>query len=63
MMATSWSFARRVAPTTLKQLHAPVRGGRWVELRPANAAMKPLRVAADRLEIRGVLVGLVRRYA
>jgi len=48
---------------TLKQLHARVRGGRWVELRPANAAMKPLRVAADRLEIRGVLVGLVRRYA
>lgn len=48
---------------TLKRFHAPERGGRWVELRPANAAMKPLRVAAERLEIRGVLVGLLRRYA
>ena len=47
---------------TLKRFHGPERGGRWVELRPANAAMKPLRVAADRLEIRGVLVGLLRRY-
>jgi len=37
--------------------------GRWVELRPANAAMKPIRVPADRVEIRGVLVGLLRRYA
>jgi len=44
---------------TLKRFH---QAGRWVELRPANAAMKPIRVPAERVEIRGVLVGLLRRY-
>ena len=33
-----------------------------VELRPANTTMEPIRVAADRVEIRGVLVGLLRRF-
>lgn len=49
---------------TLKRFHGPERGsgGRWVELRPANAMLKPLRVPAERVEIRGVLVGLLRRY-
>jgi repressor LexA len=51
---------------TLKRFHAPAAAGRagslWVELRPANAALKPMRVAAERVEIRGVLVGLLRRY-
>jgi repressor LexA len=37
-------------------------GGR-IELRPANAALQPIRVAAERVEIRGVLVGLLRSYA
>lgn len=45
---------------TLKRFH-PSRG--QVELRPANAALEPIRVGADRVEIRGVLVGLFRRYA
>jgi repressor LexA len=36
--------------------------GRWIELHPANAAMAPLRVPAESVEIRGVLVGLLRRY-
>jgi len=45
---------------TLKRFH-PARG--HVELRPANAALEPIRVRADRVEIRGVLVGLFRRYA
>jgi len=45
---------------TLKRFY---QDGRWVELRPANAAMKPIRVAAESVEIRGVLVGLLRRYA
>jgi repressor LexA len=44
---------------TLKRFH---RSGRWVELRPANAALKPIRLPAERVEIRGVLVGLLRRY-
>ena len=37
--------------------------GDRIELRPANAALQPIRVAADRVEIRGVLVGLLRSYA
>jgi len=45
---------------TLKRFH---QSGNRVELRPANAALAPLRVAADRVEIRGVLVGLLRRYS
>jgi repressor LexA len=45
---------------TLKRFH-PARG--QVELRAANAALEPIRVRADRVEIRGVLVGLFRRYA
>ncbi len=44
---------------TLKRFH---QTGARVELRPANAAFAPVRVAADRVEIRGVLVGLLRRY-
>ena len=44
---------------TLKRFHL---AGARVELRPANAALAPIRVPADRLEIRGILVGLLRRY-
>ncbi|MGE5176146.1 MAG: transcriptional repressor LexA [Hyphomicrobiales bacterium] len=44
---------------TLKRFY---QSGAKVELRPANEALRPLRVAADRVEIRGVLVGLLRRY-
>ena len=44
---------------TLKRFH-PL--GRDVELRPANPALRPMRVPADRVEIRGVLAGLLRRY-
>jgi len=45
---------------TLKRFH---QTGARVELRPANAALAPIRVNADRVEIRGVLVGLLRRYS
>ena len=45
---------------TLKRYY---RTGPRVELRPANATLTPLRVAASRVEIRGVLVGLLRRYS
>lgn len=44
---------------TLKRFHL---AGSDVELRPANAALEPLRVPADQVEIRGILVGLLRRY-
>ena len=44
---------------TLKRFH--LRGAE-VTLRPANAALRPITARADRVEIRGVLVGLLRRY-
>jgi len=44
---------------TLKRFH--LRGSE-VTLRPANAALRPITARADRVEIRGVLVGLLRRY-
>jgi len=39
------------------------RRGVQVELRPANAALRPMQCPASRVEIRGVLVGLLRRYS
>lgn len=45
---------------TLKRFY---RRGVEVELRPANAALRPMRTPAERVEIRGVLVGLLRRYS
>jgi repressor LexA len=38
------------------------RRGSMVELRPANARMAPLLVHAQEVEIKGVVVGLMRRY-
>jgi len=46
---------------TLKRFHRAARDR--VELRPANPAFQPIRVSADRVEIRGILVGLLRSYA
>jgi repressor LexA len=37
------------------------RGGS-IELRPANARMTPIRVAAHAVEIKGVVAGLMRKY-
>lgn len=45
---------------TLKKLY---RTGRNVRLVPANAAMQPLEVPADEVEVRGVVRGLLRRFA
>jgi repressor LexA len=45
---------------TLKRFH---RRGTTVELRPANAALRSMEWPASRVEIRGVLVGLLRRYS
>lgn len=36
--------------------------GRRVRLQPANAEMEPIWVEADRLQIQGVVVGLMRRF-
>lgn len=36
--------------------------GETVRLQPANVAMEPLRVPAEKLRIQGVVVGLMRRY-
>ena len=45
---------------TLKRLYR--ERDRTVRLQPANAALPPLIVAANRLKIQGVVVGLLRRY-
>lgn len=45
---------------TLKRFY---RRGHRVELRPANAALLPTQWPASRVEIRGILVGLLRRYS
>jgi repressor LexA len=34
----------------------------WIELRPANSAMEPIRVRSDDVEIVGAVVGLLRHY-
>ena len=36
--------------------------GEEIELRPANESMKPIRVAADEVEVVGVATGLLRNY-
>ena len=45
---------------TLKKLY---RDGSSVRLQPANASMGPLILAADRVSIQGVVVGVIRKYA
>jgi len=45
---------------TLKRLF---RRGDRVELHPANASLPPMHWPAGRVEVRGVLIGLVRRYS
>ena len=44
---------------TVKKLY---RHEKEIELRPANENMKPIRVAADEMEIVGVVMGLLRNY-
>ena len=44
---------------TVKKFY--LRGDK-VELRPANAAMKPMVVDAEAVQIRGIVIGLIRSY-
>jgi repressor LexA len=44
---------------TLKRLE---RDGSRVRLEPANARLKPIIIAEERVEIQGVVVGVIRRY-
>lgn len=44
---------------TLKRFY---RRGAAVVLKPANSALKPIRVPAENVQIRGVVRGLLRRY-
>ncbi len=37
--------------------------GRTVELRPANALLQPMKLDARKVTVRGVVVGLLRKYA
>jgi len=39
------------------------RRGAQVELRPANASLRSMHLPASRVEIRGILIGLLRRYS
>jgi len=45
---------------TLKRMY---REGASVRLQPANASMHPLTLAADRVQVQGVVVGVIRKYA
>ena len=45
---------------TLKKLF---REGATVRLQPANATLGPLILAADRVQVQGVVVGVIRKYA
>jgi repressor LexA len=45
---------------TLKRLY---RDGASVRLQPANASLGPLILAADRVQVQGVVVGVIRKYA
>ena len=47
------------ADATLKRVYRDRREA-TVTLQPANAEMQPLEVAADRVEVRGIVVGIVR---
>ncbi|NWG12805.1 MAG: transcriptional repressor LexA [Acidobacteria bacterium] len=44
---------------TLKRIHPE---GEKVRLQPANPAMDPIIMEADRIKLQGVVVGLLRRY-
>jgi repressor LexA len=45
---------------TLKKLYR--EPGRRVRLQPANARLDPIYVDADRLQVQGVVIGVLRRY-
>lgn len=39
------------------------REGRWIRLQPANPNVAPLKVKESEIQIQGVVVGLMRKYA
>jgi repressor LexA len=45
--------------STVKKFY---HNGDEIELRPANESMEPIRVAADEVEVVGVVMGLLRNY-
>ncbi len=47
------------ADATLKRLH---RDGATVRLEPANRTMRPLVLPASKVQIQGVVVGVIRKY-
>ena len=50
----------RGSDVTLKKFYRDPGG--MVRLQPANAAMQPLFVEADQVQIQGVVVGVMRKY-
>ena len=47
------------AEVTLKRLY---RENGYVRLQPANDAVAPIIVAADAVQVQGVVIGVMRRY-
>ncbi len=48
------------ASATLKRLYREKAG--MLRLQPANAKMPPIRVAAERVRVQGVVIGVLRKY-
>lgn len=46
--------------TTLKKIYREKNG--VIRLQPANPEMKPLMVAADRMKVQGIVIGILRKY-
>jgi repressor LexA len=49
-------------PVGLPSPKTLLSNGNEIELRPANESMEPIRVAADEVEVVGVVMGLLRNY-
>jgi len=47
---------------TVKRIFKPKKRGDKVELRPANSSMESLWYASREVDIRGIVVGLIRKY-
>jgi repressor LexA len=47
---------------TVKRIYQPKRGSDKLELRPANSSMDSFWYSPEEVDIRGIVVGLIRRY-
>ena len=54
--------ASREAAARAEESGRAVRGDQMIELRPANSSMSPMWYGPNEVQIRGVVVGLIRRF-